>query len=42
VVAIFYNKKKIKETYFNTDSQGITAFTIKPNKMNSVILYHLY
>jgi hypothetical protein len=26
VVAIFYNKKKIKETYFNTDSQGITAF----------------
>lgn len=27
MVAIFYNKKKIKETYFNTDSQGITAFT---------------
>jgi hypothetical protein len=27
VVAIFYNKKKIKETYFNSDSQGITAFT---------------
>ena len=24
--AYFYNKKKIKETYFNTDSQGITAF----------------
>ena len=31
VVAIFYNKKKIKETYFNTDSQGIKAFTNQTN-----------
>ena len=27
VVSIFYNKKKIKETYFNNNSEGITAFT---------------